>query len=62
LRVRFRIGLAPFDRSRVVIGIARLRAYRDGRPRWRTRSVLEAVPGAFERCRLVVGDTLEPRA
>ncbi len=57
--VRFPIDVAYLDRSRVVIGIARLRPYRIGLPPRHARAVLEAEAGAFERWRLVVGDELE---
>jgi hypothetical protein len=59
--VRFPIDVAYLDRSGVVIGVNRLRPYRIGLPHRRARAVLEAEAGAFERWRLVVGDTLEIR-
>ena len=59
--VRFPIDVAYLDRSGVVIGIARFRTHRIGRPRRHAHSVLAAEAGAFERWRLAIGDTLEIR-
>jgi hypothetical protein len=45
----------------VVLDTATMVPYRLGRPRWRSRYVIEAEAGAFERWRLRPGDQLEIR-
>jgi hypothetical protein len=53
------VDVAFLDRDLVVLHTLRLRRYWLALPRLRTRSVLEAEAGAFERWGLKVGDRLE---
>jgi len=57
--LRFAVDVAFLDRDLVVLDTVRLRRYWLALPRLRTRSVLEAQAGAFERWGLKVGDRLE---
>jgi uncharacterized membrane protein (UPF0127 family) len=60
--VRFAVDVAFLDRELVVLDIVTLRRHWVALPRMRTRSVLEAEAGAFERWGLKVGDRLEIQA
>lgn len=55
----FPVDVAFLDRDLVVIDTLTLRRYWLALPRRRTRSVLEAQAGAFERWGLKIGDRLE---
>jgi uncharacterized membrane protein (UPF0127 family) len=57
--LKFAVDVAFLDRDLVVLHTLRLRRYWLALPRLRTRSVLEAEAGAFERWGLKVGDRLE---
>jgi uncharacterized protein len=57
--LRFAVDVAFLDRDLVVLHTLRLRRYSLALPRMRTRAVLEAEAGAFERWGLKVGDRLE---
>lgn len=59
--MRFAIDVAFCDRDLVVVGTTCLRPHRAHAPRPRTRAVLEAEAGAFERWGLRAGDRLEVR-
>ena len=59
--MRFAIDVAFCDRDLVVVDTVCLRPHRVCRPRRRTRSVIEAEAGAFERWGLRTGDRLEVR-
>lgn len=59
--MRFPIDVAYCDRALVVLRIERLEPWRLGRPELRSRAVLEAAAGAFERWQLKPGDQLEVR-
>ena len=59
LGMRFPIDVAFCDRDLVVVDTVCLPPYRLARPRLRSRAVLEAEAGAFERWRLRAGDRLE---
>ncbi len=59
--MRFALDVAFCDDDWVVLDVARLRPWRITRPRMRSRSVLEAEAGAFDRWGLRVGDRLELR-
>jgi uncharacterized membrane protein (UPF0127 family) len=61
LGMRFAIDVAFLDRRLVVVDVTELRPWRIALPRARTRSVLEAEAGAFDRWGLRVGDELELR-
>jgi uncharacterized membrane protein (UPF0127 family) len=60
--MKFAIDIAFLDRHLVVIDITELKPWRLTLPRIRSRSVLEAERGAFERWKLRVGDELELRS
>ena len=60
--MRFAIDVAFLDRRLVVIDMTELKPWRMTLPRIRSRSVLEAERGAFERWKLRVGDELELRS
>jgi uncharacterized membrane protein (UPF0127 family) len=49
LRMRFDIDVAFCDRDLVVLDTVTMRRNRIGRPRFRSRAVVEARAGAFER-------------
>jgi hypothetical protein len=57
----FRLDVAFLDKNLVVLDMVTLRRYSMALPRMRTRSVLEAKAGAFERWGLKIGDRLEIR-
>jgi uncharacterized membrane protein (UPF0127 family) len=59
--MRFALDVAFCDRELVVVSTCSLRPYRVGLPHWRSRTVIEAEAGAFERWRLRPGDQLELR-
>lgn len=59
LGMRFSVDVAFLDKDLVVVDAVTLRRYSMALPRRRTRSVLEAEAGAFERWGLKVGDRLE---
>jgi uncharacterized protein len=61
LGMRFAIDVAFLDRRLVVLDVTELRPWRIALPRVRSRSVLEAEAGAFDRWGLRVGDELELR-
>jgi len=57
--MRFPIDVAFCDRElRVVSVVMPMRPWRLGAPRWRSRFVIEAAAGSFERWALQVGDQL----
>jgi hypothetical protein len=60
--MKFAIDVAFLDRRLVVIDLTELKPWRMTLPRIRSRSVLEAESGAFERWKLRVGDELELRS
>jgi hypothetical protein len=62
LGMRFPIDVAFLDRKLVVIDVTHLPPWRIALPRFRTRSVLEAQSGSFDRWGLRVGDELELRS
>lgn len=59
LGMRFALDVAFLDRRLCVLQVVHLAPWRVTRPRWGTRTVLEAEAGAFERWGLRVGDVLE---
>ena len=59
--MRFAIDVAFCDRDLLVLDVVRVPPYRLALPRRRTRTVVEAEAGAFERWGLRVGDRLELR-
>jgi hypothetical protein len=61
LGMRFPIDVAFCDGEMVVVDITTLRPWRMSAPRRKTRAVVEAEAGAFERWGLCVGDRLEVR-
>jgi uncharacterized protein len=61
LGMRFTIDVAFLDRRLVVLDLTELRPWRIALPRVRSRSVLEAERGSFERWGLRIGDELELR-
>jgi uncharacterized membrane protein (UPF0127 family) len=61
LRMRFAIDVAYCDAGLVVVDVATMAPWRLGRPRLRSRSVIEAEAGTFNRWRLQPGDHLEIR-
>jgi uncharacterized membrane protein (UPF0127 family) len=56
--MRFGIDVAFCDRDLVVQATVTMARHRVGRPRLRTRSILEAEAGAFDRWQLVPGSRL----
>ncbi len=58
-RMRFPIDVAFCDRDGVVLHTATLVPWRLSRPVWRSRFVVEAEAGSFERWRLGAGDVVE---
>jgi uncharacterized membrane protein (UPF0127 family) len=60
--MRFALDVAFLDRELRVLGVTTLPPWRLARWRPRTRAVLEAEAGAFERWRLRPGDRLEVKA
>lgn len=61
LGMRFPLDVAFLDGDLIVIEACLLRPWRVTRPRIRSRQVLEAEAGAFERWKLRPGDKLELR-
>ncbi|MDP8954862.1 MAG: DUF192 domain-containing protein [Actinomycetota bacterium] len=61
LGMRFALDVAYCDADLVVVDVARMVPWRLGRPRLRSRSIIEAQAGAFDRWRLQAGDRLEIR-
>jgi uncharacterized protein len=61
LGMRFAIDVAFLDKRLVVVDRTELRPWRMTLPRIRSRSVLEAAAGSFDRWGLRVGDELELR-
>ena len=57
--MRFSIDVAFLDGDGVVVDVVQLHPNRLTRTRWRSKAVLEAEAGAFERWHLRVGDRLE---
>jgi uncharacterized membrane protein (UPF0127 family) len=57
--MRFPIDVAFCDRELVVLTTISMRRNRMGRPRLKSRCIIEAEAGAFERWRLRAGDRLE---
>ena len=57
--MRFPIDVAFCDREMTVVDTVTMGRFRVGRPRLRSRCVLEAEAGAFERWGLKPGDRLE---
>jgi uncharacterized protein len=62
LGMRFAIDVAFLDRRLVVIDLTEMKPWRMTLPRVRSRSVLEAERGAFDRWKLQIGDELELRS
>jgi uncharacterized membrane protein (UPF0127 family) len=58
-RMRFAIDVAFVDRFGVVVRVSTLRPWRVSRIVWKSRSVIEARAGSFDRWRLRVGDVVE---
>lgn len=61
LGMRFALDVAYCDADLVVLDTLSMRPWRLGRPRFRSRSVIEAEAGVFERWRLRPGDRLAVR-
>ena len=61
LGMRFALDLAYCDADLVVVDITCMAPWRLGRPRLRSRSIIEAEAGTFARWRLQAGDRLEIR-
>lgn len=61
LGMRFPIDVAYCDEDLRVICTVTMKPMRVGVPRWRSRTVIEARAGAFERWGLQPGDELEVR-
>jgi len=61
LGMRFPIDVAFLDKEMRVVDLCRMAPWRVGRPRLRSRYVVEAEGGAFERWKLRPGDQLELR-
>ncbi|MFV1990416.1 MAG: DUF192 domain-containing protein [Acidimicrobiales bacterium] len=59
--MRFPIDVAYCDADMCVIAVVTMSPNRVGMPRWRSRSVVEAEAGAFERWSLTIGQQLEVR-
>lgn len=57
--MRFPIDVAFCDREMTVVDTVTMRRFRVGRPRIRSKCVLEAEAGAFDRWGLRPGDRLE---
>jgi uncharacterized protein len=57
--MRFPLDVAYLDGDLTVVAITRMRPWRVGVPRVRSRAVLEAEAGSFERWHLAIGDALE---
>jgi len=61
LAMRFPLDVAFCDRDGVVVRTVCLRPWRVSPVVWRSRTVIEATAGAFERWGLRLGDTVEVR-
>lgn len=61
LGMRFAVDVAFLDGELRVLAVKRMRPWRISAARLRSRAVLEAEAGAFERWKLAVGDVLEVR-
>jgi uncharacterized membrane protein (UPF0127 family) len=61
LGMRFPLDVAYLDGSLRVVALTSMRPWRMGLPRVRSRAVIEAEAGCFERWGLAVGDELEIR-
>ncbi len=61
LGMRFALDLAYCDADLVVVDVVTMEPWRLGRPRLRSRSIIEAEAGTFARWRLKAGDRLEIR-
>ena len=61
LGMRFAVDVAFLDRELRVLAVKHMRPWRVSTARIRSRAVLEAEAGAFERWKLAVGDVLEVR-
>ena len=59
--MRFALDIAYLDAAGVVIKAVDMHRYRIGVPLWRSRTVIEAAAGAFDRWGLRVGDPIEIR-
>lgn len=59
--MRFAIDVAHLDRDDRIVRVTTMRPGRIGALVWRSRSVLEAEAGAFDRWDLRVGDRIEVR-
>lgn len=59
--MRFDVDVAFCDGDLRVLELLHMHRWRLGRPRFKSRAVLEAEAGAFERWALNVGDELEVR-
>ena len=59
--MRFPIDVAFCSDDLEVLGVCTMRRWRVGAPRLRSRAVIEASAGSFERWGLQVGDRLEVR-
>ena len=60
--MRFPIDVAYLDADGVVLKVGRLKRHRVGPIVWKSRQIVEARAGAFERWGLKVGDRVELRA
>ncbi|MEI7591913.1 MAG: DUF192 domain-containing protein [Actinomycetes bacterium] len=61
IRMKFAIDVAFLSGDRRVLSIVTMKPNRIGRPRWFSRSVIEAEAGSFARWEIGVGDQLEIR-
>lgn len=61
LGMRFSLDVAFLDRDLRVLAVKHMRPWRVSTARLRSRAVLEAEAGEFERWKLAVGDVLEVR-
>ena len=61
LRMRFAIDVAFLDRNQTVVRTLTMVPNRLGMPVWRSRAVIEAEAGSFERWGLRSGDRVEIR-
>ena len=59
--MKFALDVAYLDAEGVVLKTVRMRRHRIGAPVWKSRTVVEAEAGAFERWGLRVGDQVELR-
>ena len=61
LGMRFAVDVAFLDRELRVLAVKHMRPWRISTAHLRSRAVVEAEAGAFERWKLAVGDVLEVR-